>query len=40
MKGIDPELDEAARGAAISFRFTPAKVDGVAVPAAVPFAYN
>ncbi|MDD5223079.1 MAG: TonB family protein [bacterium] len=40
VKGIDPELDEASRGAAISFLFTPAKVDGVAVPAAVPFAYN
>jgi protein TonB len=40
VKGIDPELDEAARGAAISFLFTPAKVDGMAVPAAISFAYN
>jgi len=40
MKGIDPELDEAARGAALGFLFTPAKVDGMAVPVAISFAYN
>jgi protein TonB len=40
VKGVDPELDEAARGAAIDFLFTPAKVDGLAVPAAISFAYN
>lgn len=40
VEGLTPGLDDAARTAALSFEFTPARVDGQPVPVYVQFAYR
>lgn len=40
VQGLDPDLDQAAMAAARGFVFAPARVEGVAVPVYVHFAYE